>query len=64
MQQPQWVTISVFNTTGKMVMRKSTFMDAGKSNYNLDVSMFEEGFYIMSLTAGEQQLHTQFVVTR
>jgi hypothetical protein len=64
LQQAQWGTFSVFNTSGQMVARKRVFTDAGKSDYNLDVSMFDEGFYILSYTGGEQELHAQFIIAR
>ncbi len=62
MESEQWVSISVSDIAGQIIMSKRVLLIAGKSNTDIDVSLFANGVYTINLNSAKRQLHTQFAV--
>lgn len=56
--------LNVFNMLGQRMSSNAITAIGGQNNFNLDVSNFVKGNYMIEIISGDQILHTQFIVSK
>ncbi|MEM0991571.1 MAG: T9SS type A sorting domain-containing protein [Bacteroidota bacterium] len=62
MKQAQWVTISIFDLSGRILYQQQQFLSVGKQHISIEGSTLTSGNYFLQLTGGNERSSSLFSV--